>query len=67
MTKEPKMETIMPQTDKEEAAEVLELLDAMNQGEQKEMLVFLRGVKLGMSLGAAEAARARYDRRRAGR
>ena len=52
------METIMPQTDKEEAAEVLELLDAMNQGEQKEMLVFLRGVKLGMSLGAAEAARA---------
>ena len=58
MTKEPKMETTMPQTDKEEAAEVLELLDAMNQGEQKEMLVFLRGVKLGMSLGAAEAARA---------
>lgn len=58
MTKEPKMETIMPQTDKEEAAEVLELLDAMNQGEQKEMLVFLRGVKFGMSLGAAEAARA---------
>lgn len=58
MTKEPRMETIMPHTDKKEAAEVLELLGAMDQENQKEMLVFLRGVKFGMSLGAAEAARA---------
>lgn len=58
MTKEPKMETIMPQTNKEEAAEVLELLDTMNQGEQKEILAFLRGVKFGQSLGAAEPAQA---------
>lgn len=53
-----KMEVIMSQTDKQEAAEVLALLDTMNQGEQKEILAFLRGVKFGQSLGAAEPAQA---------
>ncbi len=53
-----RMEVIMSQTDKQEAAEVLALLDTMNQGEQKEILAFLRGVKFGQSLGAAEPAQA---------
>ena len=53
-----RMEVIMSQTDKQEAAEVLALLDTMNQGEQKEILAFLRGVKFGRSLGAAEPAQA---------
>lgn len=55
---EKRMEVIMSQTDKQEAAEVLALLDTMNQGEQKEILAFLRGVKFGQSLGAAEPAQA---------
>ena len=45
-----KMEVIMLQSDKKEAAEVLELLDVMSQREQKEMLAFLRGVQFGKSL-----------------
>lgn len=53
-----RMEVIMSQADKQEAAEVLALLDTMNQGEQKEILAFLRGVKFGQSLGAAEPAQA---------
>lgn len=53
-----RMEVIMSQTDKQEAAEVLALLGTMNQGEQKEILAFLRGVKFGQSLGAAEPAQA---------
>ena len=53
-----RMEVIMSQTDKQEAGEVLALLDTMNQGEQKEILAFLRGVKFGQSLGAAEPAQA---------
>lgn len=53
-----RMEVIMSQTDKQEAAEVLALLDTMNQGEQKEILAFLRGVKFGQSLDAAEPAQA---------
>lgn len=58
MTKEAKMETIMPQADKQEAVEVMEVLGNMNQGEQREMLVFLRGVEFGKRLGmeAAQAA-----------
>lgn len=51
MTKELKMETIMPQENKEEAVEILNLLDAMNLAEQQEMLAFVRGVRFGMSLG----------------
>lgn len=57
MMKEAKMETIMPQADKREAVEVMKVLDNMNQGEQREMLVFLRGVEFGKRLGM-EAARA---------
>ena len=53
-----RMEVIMSQTDKQEAAEVLALLDTINQEEQKEILAFLRGVKFGQSLGAAEPAQA---------
>lgn len=57
MTKELKMETIMPQADKDEAAEVLALLEAMNLAEQQEMLAFVRGVRFGMSLGVADTDR----------
>lgn len=55
MTKEAKMETIMPQADKQEAVEVMEVLGNMNQGEQREMLVFLRGVEFGKRLGMKAA------------
>lgn len=48
-----KMETMMPQASKPEAAEVMQLLGTMNQSEQQEMLTFLRGVEFGKRLAAA--------------
>ena len=45
-----KMEIMLPQSNKVEAAEVMEFLDVMSQNEQKEMLAFLRGVQFGKSL-----------------
>lgn len=53
---EKQMETVMPQTSKPEAAEVMQLLGTMNQSEQQEMLTFLRGVEFGKRLAAAGAS-----------
>lgn len=49
-SKDTKMETIMPQTDKPEAEEVMAFLGTLDQDEGKEMLAFVRGVKFGRRL-----------------
>lgn len=48
---EKQMETIMAQENKAEATEVLAFLGTLGDGEEKEILAFLRGVQFGKRMG----------------
>ena len=44
-------ETMIPQDNRQEAVEVLDFLRTLEDGEEKEMLAFLRGVQFGKRMG----------------
>ncbi len=48
-------ETMIPQDNRQEAVEVLDFLRTLEDGEEKEMLAFLRGVQFGKRMGAGTA------------
>ena len=48
-------ETMIPQGSRQEAVEVLDFLRTLEDGEEKEMLAFLRGVQFGKRMGAGTA------------
>ena len=48
-------ETMIPQDNRQEAVEVLDFLRTLEDGEEKEMLAFLRGVQCGKRMGAGTA------------
>ena len=49
------IETMIPQDNRQEAVEVLDFLRTLEDGEEKEMLAFLRGVQFGKRMGAGTA------------
>lgn len=51
-----KVETIILQTDKQEASELLDLLKSMSRVEQMDILTFLKGVEFGKLLAAGKAS-----------
>ena len=48
-------ETMIPQDNRQEAVEVLDFLRTLEDGEEKEMLAFLRGAQFGTRMGAGTA------------
>lgn len=46
---------MIPQDNRQEAVEVLDFLRTLEDGEEKEMLAFLRGVQFGKRMGAGTA------------
>lgn len=49
-------EMLIPRKNEAEAEELLKVLDAMTQEDQKQMLAFLSGVSLGRRLSVGPAA-----------
>lgn len=50
VAEEKRMDVVLPQSEKQLAAEVMEFLEEMDQREQREFMNFLQGAKFVMSL-----------------
>lgn len=53
VAEEKKMDVVLPQCEKPIAVEVMEFLNGLNQGEQRDFMNFLHGAKFVMALNGA--------------
>lgn len=50
MIEEKRMDVVLPQSEKEVATEIMEFVEGLNQGEQRDFMNFLHGAKFVMAL-----------------
>ena len=55
VAEEKRMDVVLPQCDKPMAVEVMEFLNGLNQGEQRDFMYFLHGAKFVMTLSGKPA------------
>lgn len=58
VAEEKKMDVVLPQCEKPMAVEVMDFLESLNQGEQRDFMNFLHGAKFVMSLNGKQAKEA---------
>lgn len=58
VAEEKKMDVVLPQCEKPMAVEVMEFLNGLNQGEQRDFMNFLHGAKFVMALNGTTPKKA---------